>query len=97
MPPRPRKPRWFWIPLRVLLMTLLLMFLSFAITLFLAILGVVAWAALHHTHPNMTLAYRHFALPVALTVGAATLVATTIFELRQYRQAKVLAAIERAG
>ena len=71
--------------------------MSFAISLFLGIMGALAWAALRHGHPNMTVAYRQIAPPVAVTVGLVTVIAATVFEIRQYRQARVLAGIERAG
>jgi uncharacterized BrkB/YihY/UPF0761 family membrane protein len=100
MPPapvRPHKPRWFWIPVRVLLVTFLVTLLCFAISLLLGILGVVIGAKLHHTHPNLTLAYRLVAVPAATMVGAVILVSSIVLEVRHYRQARALAEIERAG
>jgi len=93
----PHGPRWFWVPLRVLLFTLLLTLLAFAISLFLGIVGLLLWAAVHHSHPNMAFVYRRFAPPIAGVVGAATLVTSALTEFRRYQQSKVLAAIERAG
>jgi hypothetical protein len=89
------QPRWYWIPLRVLLMTFLLTLLAFAASLLLGILGLVIAGRLRGFHPNMTMAYRYVALPVAAGVGAVVFVSACVVEIRQYRQAKALAEIER--
>jgi len=96
MPPG-RPPRWYVIPLRVLLVTFLLTLLAFAVGLLLGILGIVISARLRGLHPNMTLAYRHIALPIALVAGALTLIATAILEIRNYRQERTLTQIARAS
>ena len=93
--PSPRSPRWYGIPLRVLLMTFLGTLLSFAVSLLLAIVGTVVTAALHGVHPDMRIAYRHIALPVALVAGSVIFVVVLVMEIRQYRQEKTLTAIER--
>jgi hypothetical protein len=90
-----RQPHWFWIPVRVLLITLLLTLLSLAVSLLLGILGIVVAARLRGTVPNMTLAYRHIAVPVAAAVGTIVLLSTIAVEVRHYRQAKALAEVER--
>jgi len=94
---RPRSPRWFWIPVRVLLVTFLLTLLSFAISLLLGILGIVIGSKLHGVTPNMALAYRVVAIPAAAVVGSVVLISAIVLEVRHYRQAKALAEIERAG
>jgi hypothetical protein len=91
--PRP-KPRWFLIPVRVVLVTFLLSLITFAVTLLLGILGLVAGAHARQIHPDMRMAYRHVALPSAAVVGAIVLVSSIFMELRHYRQAKALASIE---
>lgn len=91
------KPRWYLIPVRVLLVTFLVTLLSFAVSLLLGILGIVIGAKLHHIHPNLTLAYRLVAAPAAGMVGAVILISSIVLEVRHYRQAKALAEIERAG
>jgi len=96
MPPT-RQPRWYVIPLRVLLVTFLLTLLAFAVSLLLGILGIVISARLRGFHPDMTVAYRHIALPIALAAGAVTLVSITVLEIRNYRQAQALAQIARAS
>ena len=87
--------RWYLIPARVLLVTFLLTLLSFAVSLLLGILGLVIAARLRGVHPNMTIAYRNFALPVAATAGVITLISASVMELRHYRRNKALAEIER--
>ena len=92
---RPHKPNPYLVPFRILLIAILFSLLAFAISLLLGILGIVGWSALHHAAPNLPQAYRHFAFPVAIVVGAIALIAATILETRHYRQAKALAGIER--
>jgi len=67
------KLRWFWIPLRVLLVSSLLALLSFAVSLLLGILGVTIGGGLLGVHPDMTLAYRNIAFPAAAVAGAIAL------------------------
>jgi hypothetical protein len=91
------KPRWYLIPARVLLVTFLLTALSFAISLLLGILGLLVGARLKGVHPNLTIAYRYIAAPAAAAVAVIVLVTIVSMEIRHYRQAKVLADIERAS
>ncbi|HWH58290.1 MAG TPA: hypothetical protein VN682_11705 [Terriglobales bacterium] len=88
-----RKPRWYLIPLRVLLVTVVVTLLSFAVSLLLGILGVILAAKLKGGHANMTLAYRDVALPVAAMVGTIVLISALVMEIRHYRQAKALGQI----
>lgn len=91
----PPKPRWFLIPLRVLLVTFLITLLSFAISLLLGIVATFIAARARGLHPNMTVAYRHVALPAAAIVGGVVLISAVIIELRHYRQSRALLEIER--
>jgi hypothetical protein len=92
---RPQVPRWYLIPVRAVLVAFLITLLCFAISLLIGILGVAIHGRLHGVHPNMTLAYRQVALPAAAVVGAVALIAMTVLEVRNYRQSKALAEIER--
>ena len=83
VPPSP--VRWFMVPLRVLLVTFLLALLSFAVCLFVGILGLVITAAVRGVHPNMTIAYREIAFPAAILAGAAALVGAIVMEVRHHR------------
>jgi ABC-type dipeptide/oligopeptide/nickel transport system permease component len=89
------KPAWYLVPVRVLLVTLMLTLLSFAVSLFLGILGTVIAGTLRGVRPNMAFAYRHIALPVAITAAVIILVSAFIVEIRQYRRARTLSQIER--
>ena len=89
------KPRWYWVHARVLLVTFLLTLLSFAASLLLGILGLVMAARLGGFHPNMTITYRHIALPAAAVVGVIVVISASVIEIRHYRQTKALAEIER--
>ena len=88
------KPRWYLIPVRVLVATFVVTLLSFAASLFLGILGVILAAWIRGAHPNMTIAYRHVALPIAGIVAAIVLVSASFMEARHYRQARTLSQME---
>ncbi len=92
-----RPPRWYLIPVRVLLVTFIVTLISFAVSLLLGILGTLLAAKLRGIHPDMTFAYRNVALPVAAMVCAIVFVSACFMEVRHYRQARALAQIERAG
>ena len=76
-----RRSSWFWIPVRVLLVSFLFTLLSFAVCLLLAILGLMIGG-----RPDMTIAYRQFAFPAAVVGGAIALVGAIVLEVRQHRR-----------
>jgi cyanate permease len=78
-------------------MTVIAILLSFAVSLFLGILGIVIGSWLRGGTPNMAMAYRHIAAPVAVAVGVIVLVSAIVIEVRHYRQAQALAGIEYAS
>jgi hypothetical protein len=78
--------RWFLVVLRALLVTFLLALLSFAVCLFLGILGLAINAALRGVHPNLTIAYRQIAFPAALVAAAVALAGAIAVEVRYYRR-----------
>ena len=92
-----RAPRWYAIPVRVLLVTFIGTLISFAATLFFAIIGTAAFSALRGLHPNMTITYRRIALPSAIVAGSIIFVLALAMEIRHYRQSKALAEIERTS
>jgi uncharacterized BrkB/YihY/UPF0761 family membrane protein len=92
-----RSPRWYGVPLRVGLVTFIGTLLCFAVSLFLAIVGTVIVSALRGVHPDMSVAYRLIALPMALVAGTIIFVLALIMEIRHYRQTKTLSSIERLG
>lgn len=85
-----RKPRWYLIPVRILIVTFMVTLLSFAVSLLLGIFGVILAARIKGVHPNMALAYRDVALPIAAMVGTVVLISSAVMEIRHYRQAKAL-------
>jgi hypothetical protein len=99
MPPhsKDRLPRWYAIPVRVLLMTFIGTLIIFAVSLLAGILGTVILAMRRGAPPNMTIAYRHVALPAALVAGVILLVLSATMEIRHYRQSRALAGIARAS
>ena len=94
-PPSARTPRWYGVPIRVLLATFLGTLICFAVSLLAGILGTVMVSALRRIPPDMRIAYRLIALPLALVAGAIIFVLSLVMEIRHYRQTKALSAIER--
>src|ERR1700733_11159941 len=96
MPPptQPRSPHWYGVPVRIALVTFIGTLLCFSVILLFAIFGTVILAAMHGVHPDMRVAYRHVALPVAVVAGSIVFVLTVVTEIRHYRQSKTLSAIE---
>jgi uncharacterized membrane protein YfcA len=88
------KPRWYMIPVRVLLVTFVVTLLSFAVSLLLGIGATVLAARLRGVHPEMAFAYRQIAVPAAATVAAIVAVSATFMEVRHYRRARTLNQIE---
>ena len=98
MPSKPRSgPRWYSIPVRVLLITFIGTLISFAVSLLVGILGTVIVARVRGVHPDMTVAYRQIALPAAVVAGGIIFAVILVAEIRHYRQVKTLAGIERMG
>lgn len=95
MPSPSHRPRWYMIPARAFFVAFLCTLLSFAVTLFLSLMGAMLLA--HTGSPDLRFAYRYIALPVALVVGVIVLVLSLAMEVRHYRQSKALADIARAS
>jgi hypothetical protein len=94
-PPASRTPRWYGIPVRVLLVTFIGALLSFAASLLLAIIGTLVAARVRGVHPDMTIAYRQIALPMALVAGGIIFVLALVMEIRHHRQSKALSTLEK--
>lgn len=90
-----RSPRWYGIPLRVAVVTFIGTLLCFAVVLLLAIAGTAIASALRGVHPDMRIAYRYIAMPMALVAGGMILVFSISLEVRHYRQMKTLSTIEK--
>ena len=76
-------------------MTFLGTLLCFAVGLLLAILGTVIVSASRGVHPDMRIAYRMIALPMALVAGSIIFLLSLVMEIRHYRQSRTLSAIEK--
>lgn len=83
-----RSPRWYGIPLRVLLITFVGTLLVFAVGLLLAIIGTVIASALRGIHPDMRIAYRLIALPMAVFAGMMIFIGSVVMEVRHYLKAR---------
>jgi hypothetical protein len=94
---RIRRPRWYAIPVRVVIVTFVVTLISFAVSLLLGLAGVILVAKMRGLQPDLTFAYRNIAFPVAIAVGAIVLSLSLVMEIRHYRQTKALAEIEKAG
>jgi hypothetical protein len=98
--PRPaqaHRPSWYAIPARIVLVTFILTLMSFALCLLVAILGTVLAGKLHGYTPDLRLAYRQIALPIAIAAGTVVFVVTSVMEVRHFRQTKALQGILRAS
>jgi uncharacterized BrkB/YihY/UPF0761 family membrane protein len=90
-------PHWYGVVVRILLLTFIGTLLAFCVTLLLSLIGTVAVAAIRGMHPDMRVAYRHFAVPMAVIEAAVIFMWASVTEIRHYHRARTLAAIERAG
>lgn len=88
-------PGWLGIGVRAFALTFVGTLLAFAVSLLVAILTTVVLAEVRGVHPDMRIAYRYVALPVAVITALILLVIAGRSEIRHYRQAKTLKAIER--
>ncbi len=68
--------------MRVLFATLLFTAGGMAVGLFLGILGTVIYGMMRGGHIDMTNAYRHVAIPVAILAGSVALIGSAILEVR---------------
>lgn len=90
-------PRWYGVLARILLLTFLGTLLCFAVTLLLSLIGTATVAAIRGVHPDMRIAYRHFAVPMAAVEAVVIFIFATVLEVRHYQRARTLSAIERAS
>lgn len=90
-------PRWYGVPVRILLLTLVGTLLCFCVTLLISLIGTVAVSAIRGLHPDMRMAYRHFAVPMAAIEAIVIFICATVLEVRHYHRARTLSAIERTS
>ncbi len=76
-----------WAVFRVVAITFLATLLAFCVSLFFGIAGVVLTKMIRGTPtPDLSVAYRHIAFPIAIVALVVTFVVTLITEVRRYRQ-----------
>jgi hypothetical protein len=91
------KPHWYWVPVKALAITFPLTLISFALGLFLGIVGMLIRGWVLNSQVNLTLAYRDVALPIAITAAVIVFVSSLVMEVQRYRQEKALVEIQNAG
>ena len=87
----PRKQRSkvsivFTSTVRVLFTTLLFTAAGMGAGLFLGIVGTIVYGIIKGSNVDMSNAYKHVAIPVAITLGAAAFVGALLLEVRARRQ-----------
>ncbi len=86
---RPGRSRLFFTVLRVVFVTFLATLLAFCIGLFFGIVGIVLIKMIRGAAtPDMAVAYRYIALPIAIAALAATFVIALVYEIREYKQTR---------
>ena len=70
---------------RVLFATLIFTGAGMGVGLFLGILGMITYGLAAGVQPDMRNAYRHFAIPVALTIGSVAFLGALVLEIRARR------------
>lgn len=89
-----RPSPWYLVPLRALVITVIITLLFFAVSLLLGIVGTAVVAAFRGMHPNMAIAYRRVAFPVAIIAAGVGLIISLTMEVRQYRRTRMLGKME---
>ncbi len=74
--------------MRVLFATLLFTAAGMGVGLLLGILGTVAWGMMHGGNIDMTIAYRHVAIPFAITIGSIAFIGAGYLEVRARRTSR---------
>jgi len=82
------RPAWYFVALRIALLTFLFTLMALAITLFFSILSVVLVGAVRGSNPNLPLV-RVLAPRIAVVAGVVALVAVSLFELRGRRRSNL--------
>ncbi|HWR36561.1 MAG TPA: hypothetical protein VN622_11890 [Clostridia bacterium] len=83
VPARPSRLMLFFMKtFRVILLSLMFAALGMGLGLLMGILGTVAYAIVNHSHPDVTVAYRLVAIPLAIISGLVALLYTVFNEIR---------------
>ena len=76
---------FFTSALRVLFTTLVFTAGGMGLGLLLGIIGMVTYGLVAGVQPDMRNAYRHFAIPLAITIGCVAFVGALVLEVRAHR------------
>ena len=76
---------FFTSTVRVLFTTLLFTAGGMGLGLLLGIIGMVIYGLIAGVQPDMRNAYRHIAIPVAITIGCVALIGALVLEIRARR------------
>ncbi len=85
-PQRSKASIVFTSTIRVLFTTLLFTAAGMGAGLFLGIVGTIIYGMMKGSNIDMTNAYRHVAIPVAITLGAAAFLGALVLEVRSQRE-----------
>jgi anti-sigma B factor antagonist len=77
---------------RVFFTTLLFTAAGMGVGLLLGIIGMITYGLIAHVQPDMRNAYRHIAIPLAITVGCIAFLGAIVLELRARRRSGALPA-----
>ena len=77
--------RAFASTVRVLFTTLLFTAAGMGLGLLLGILGMITYGLIAGVQPDMRNAYRHVAIPMAITIGSLAFIGAVVLELRARR------------
>ncbi len=81
-----RKPNLAMVIVRVVVITVLVTLLSFAVALFLGIAGILLVGMIKGGLSDLSLAYRHIAFPIAMGAMVIAFVVTLVTEVKHYRR-----------
>ena len=76
---------FFTSTVRVLFTTLLFTAAGMGLGLLLGILGMITYGLIAGVQPDMRNAYRHVAIPVAITIGCMAFIGALVLEVRTRR------------
>ncbi len=95
---RPRRYRLLLAAFRVVLITFVVTIMAFCVALLFGIVGIVLTKMIRGgPGPNLALAYRHIALPVAIAVLVVAFIITLIVEVRHYRRERAAITVQRGN
>ena len=80
----PTRPRLFFVPFRILIITFALTALTMAVSLMGGLLFTLISASLHGVQPDVASAYRNIAFPVIRVASVIAFLVASVMEVRYY-------------